>query len=162
MLSKLRPSRPHLTRARYSKARWTSETMTPPPAWYDTLPLPKSTPRNMTVERLHELLSCRDNETLVVDVRRADIEVTLHVGILVVVLIFVVATVFIHDPFRYQLTRSNLSSDAVNYRPALASVSHSLAPALLPPIRQSYILLANQPTLTPHQLSTRRFPLLQQ
>lgn len=47
-----------------------------PAKWFESLPTPKSTPRQISVDELHGLLhGSKAAEVLVVDVRRADIEV---------------------------------------------------------------------------------------
>jgi arsenical-resistance protein 2 len=57
----------------------------PAAKWFDALPTPKSVPRQLTVKELHQLL--RDPErsagVLVVDVRRADIEVDHRIPLLI-------------------------------------------------------------------------------
>lgn len=48
------------------------------PKWFDSLPKPKSEPRQMRVEDYHSIAS--SEKVLVVDVRRADIEVGFFTG----------------------------------------------------------------------------------
>ena len=49
--------------------------MTTEKKWFDDLPKPKSIPAQIAVKELHELLQTKAN-VVVVDVRRADIEVS--------------------------------------------------------------------------------------
>lgn len=45
--------------------------------WFDALPKPKSEPKRLSVEELHDLRAGSEGKVLVVDVRRADIEVSI-------------------------------------------------------------------------------------
>ena len=52
----------------------------PAAKWFDALPTPISTPAQLSAQDLHELLHSSETrgQMLVVDVRRADIEVSSH------------------------------------------------------------------------------------
>jgi len=49
--------------------------MTNEKKWFDDLPKPKSTPQQVSVSELHQLIT-NNAQVVVVDVRRADIEVS--------------------------------------------------------------------------------------
>jgi hypothetical protein len=68
----------------YSKIPTVTMTSAQPAKWFDSLPTPVSDPAQLSAADLHELFQSSETraEVLVVDVRRADIEVSIYLSYL--------------------------------------------------------------------------------
>jgi arsenical-resistance protein 2 len=80
--------------------------------WFDSLPAPISAPAQMSAEELHDLLqSPAKSQVIIVDVRRADIEVSPSCAYYRFVLTYQGRS-SMYDPKRDKPSRSNISSDS--------------------------------------------------
>ena len=113
---------------RHSKISTITMTSAQPAKWFDSLPTPVSNPAQLNATDLHELLKSDETRTkvLVVDVRRADIEVCIP---------FVCCSQDLtrqgrssmYDSKRHQPPRSDISSDLTKSHTYLETVRLNIA-----------------------------------